>query len=60
MFLLALVAVSSRAFLPSDMASPAPITSEELGVMVTKSKQALSFQGGVPFTLDPFSVNCVS
>ncbi len=33
MFLVALVAVSSRAFLPSDMASPAPIASEELGVI---------------------------
>ncbi len=37
MFLVALVAVSSRAFLPSDLASPAPIGSEELGIMITNS-----------------------
>lgn len=30
MFLLALVAVSSRAFLPSDMAAPAPVSVEEV------------------------------
>jgi hypothetical protein len=29
-FLVALVAVSARIFLPSDMAAPAPITSEQL------------------------------
>ncbi len=33
MFLVALVAVSSRAFLPSDLASPAPVASEELGII---------------------------
>ena len=35
MFLVALVAVSSRAFLPSDLASPAPVASEELGMTMT-------------------------
>ncbi|VEP11960.1 conserved hypothetical protein [Hyella patelloides LEGE 07179] len=38
MFLLALTAVSSRAFLPSDMAAPAPVTGNEeisfLGIQV--------------------------
>lgn len=34
MFLLALTAVSSRAFLPSDMAAPAPVTgNEEVGFL---------------------------
>lgn len=33
MFLFALVLVSSRAFLPSDLASPAPVVSEELGII---------------------------
>ena len=37
MFLVALVAVSSRAFLPSDLASPAPIASEELGIIMTNA-----------------------
>ncbi len=31
MFILALAAVSSRAFLPGDMAAPAPVTGDELG-----------------------------
>lgn len=31
-FLVALVAVSARIFLPSDMAAPAPITNEQLSV----------------------------
>ncbi len=30
-FLLALVAVSARAFLPSDMAAPAPVLTEKIG-----------------------------
>ncbi|BAY22318.1 hypothetical protein NIES2100_20810 [Calothrix sp. NIES-2100] len=34
-FILALVAVSARIFLPSDMAAPAPI--EEVGVIVQMS-----------------------
>ncbi len=33
MFLAALVLVTSRAFLPSDLASPAPVVSEELGII---------------------------
>ena len=33
MFLVALVAVSSRAFLPSDLAAPAPVVTEELGII---------------------------
>ena len=33
MFLVALVAVSSRAFLPSDLAAPAPVTVDEVGVL---------------------------
>jgi hypothetical protein len=32
MFLLALAAVSSRAFLDSDMAAPAPVNVEEVGL----------------------------
>ncbi|MBD2356186.1 hypothetical protein H6G41_16395 [Tolypothrix sp. FACHB-123] len=34
-FILALVAVSARIFLPSDMAAPAPI--EEVGVIVNQN-----------------------
>ena len=34
MFLVALVAVTSRAFLPSDLASPAPVVPEELGIII--------------------------
>ncbi|BAU65438.1 hypothetical protein STA3757_28230 [Stanieria sp. NIES-3757] len=33
-FLIALVAVSARIFLPSDLAAPAPISSEELNSLV--------------------------
>ncbi|MDJ0678940.1 MAG: hypothetical protein QNJ18_03645 [Xenococcaceae cyanobacterium MO_167.B52] len=34
MFLVALVAVTSRAFLPDDLASPAPVVPEELGIII--------------------------
>ena len=37
MFLFALVVVSSRAFLPSDMAAPAPVTSDDMGFLNTSS-----------------------
>lgn len=33
MFIVALVAVSSRAFLDSDMAAPAPVEIEKVGMM---------------------------
>lgn len=33
-FLLALVAVSARIFLPSDMAAPAPVTIEDVSSLV--------------------------
>ncbi|AFZ33965.1 hypothetical protein Sta7437_0353 [Stanieria cyanosphaera PCC 7437] len=33
-FLVALVAVSARIFLPSDLAAPAPVTPEELNSFV--------------------------
>ena len=36
MFLVALAAVSSRAFLSSDMAAPAPVTINELGALVVR------------------------
>lgn len=39
-FLLALVAVSARIFLPSDMLAPAPIASEELSLINTPVKNA--------------------
>ena len=32
-FLLALLAVSARIFLPSDMSAPAPITTEEVSIL---------------------------
>lgn len=35
-FLLALVAVSARIFLPSDMLAPAPVASEDLSWIVTQ------------------------
>ena len=34
-FLLALVAVSARIFLPSDMAAPAPVTFEEVSTITS-------------------------
>ena len=42
MFILALLAVSSRAFLPSDMAAPAPVSSEEVGTIETQALAQLS------------------
>ncbi|MDJ0592253.1 MAG: hypothetical protein QNJ72_20055 [Pleurocapsa sp. MO_226.B13] len=37
-FLLALVAVSARIFLPSDLAAPAPITSDEVSTIMSYIK----------------------
>ncbi|MDJ0567726.1 MAG: hypothetical protein QNJ53_01655 [Pleurocapsa sp. MO_192.B19] len=33
-FLLALLAVSARIFLPSDMAAPAPVSLDDLGTII--------------------------
>ena len=35
-FLLALVAVSARIFLPSDMSAPAPVTAEGLSLLTSQ------------------------
>ncbi|MGF1539261.1 MAG: hypothetical protein ACFCU5_02245 [Pleurocapsa sp.] len=47
-FLFALVAVSARIFLPSDMIAPAPITSEELSLREHSVNNAL---GNVNFSI---------
>ncbi|MDJ0746330.1 MAG: hypothetical protein QNJ32_23610 [Xenococcaceae cyanobacterium MO_167.B27] len=49
MFLVALVAVSSRAFLPSDLASPAPVSSEELGMTLNNSTNLMATSGSLGF-----------
>ncbi|MDJ0532889.1 MAG: hypothetical protein QNJ70_10400 [Xenococcaceae cyanobacterium MO_207.B15] len=49
MFLVALVAVSSRAFLPSDLASPAPVASEELGMTLNNSTNLMATSGSLGF-----------
>lgn len=36
-FLIALLAVSARIFLPSDMAAPAPVESEEISLIVPQA-----------------------
>ena len=37
-FLLALFAVSIRIFLPSDMAAPAPVSVEDLSIVIPQTK----------------------
>ena len=37
-FLLALFAVSARIFLPADMAAPAPITSDEVSLIIPHNR----------------------
>jgi len=37
-FLLALFAVSVRIFLPSDMAAPAPVSGEDLSMVIFQTK----------------------
>jgi hypothetical protein len=43
-FLLALVAVSARIFLPSDMAAPAPLAIEDLTMMLQLT-QTIGYSG---------------
>ncbi len=43
-FLLALVAVSARIFLPSDMAAPAPLAIEDLTIMLQLT-QTIGYSG---------------
>lgn len=49
-FLVALVAVSARIFLPSDLAAPAPI--EEIDPQPAKSAQAPGKVAGLPPSLE--------